>query len=149
MKINRYEAAGGVVAHGGKVLVLRRPSRKEVRLPKGHVMDGEEPLAAALREIGEESGYVLLIPVANLGTRTIEFDRADEHVIRTEHFYAFSPSGQKADSCGQWEAQYEPLWLDWDAAIETLTYENEKNWVKLARKALPSPQGTQAEQTRR
>ena len=148
MKNNRYEAAGGVVVHAGKVLVLRRPSRNEVRLPKGHMMDGEEPVAAALREIGEESGYVLLLPRADLGTRTIEFDRASEHVIRTEHFYAFTPAGQEAENCGQWEAQYEPIWLDWDAAIDALTYQNEKDWVKLAREALAGPQGAQREKDR-
>ncbi|RLC79563.1 MAG: hypothetical protein DRI81_05205, partial [Chloroflexi bacterium] len=32
-----YAAAGGVVARGDRVLVLRRHSRDEIRLPKGHV----------------------------------------------------------------------------------------------------------------
>ena len=55
--IVRYTAAGGVVVCDGRVLVLRRSSRGEVRLPKGHVEPGEVPQETALRETGEESGY--------------------------------------------------------------------------------------------
>jgi len=72
----RYIAAGGVVVHDGRVLVLRRlsppsvpPTGGEVRLPKGHVEPGESVQAAALRETREESGYVNLVLQADLGTR--------------------------------------------------------------------------------
>ena len=52
-----YAAGGGVVVHDGRVLVLRRYSRDEIRLPKGHVDPGETVQEAALREVREESGY--------------------------------------------------------------------------------------------
>jgi ADP-ribose pyrophosphatase YjhB (NUDIX family) len=38
-------------------MLLIRPSRDEVRLPKGHVEAGETLRAAALREVAEETGY--------------------------------------------------------------------------------------------
>ena len=52
----RYTAAGGVVVRGEDVLVLRRPGRDEIRLPKGHVEPGEGLAEAALRETREETG---------------------------------------------------------------------------------------------
>ena len=56
-RTERYLAAGGVVVHDNQVLVLRRPHRAEVRLPKGHVEPGEDAAEAAIRETQEESGY--------------------------------------------------------------------------------------------
>jgi 8-oxo-dGTP pyrophosphatase MutT (NUDIX family) len=54
--INRYNAAGGVVVWNDKVLILYRRLRNDFRLPKGHIEPAETPVAAALREIGEEAG---------------------------------------------------------------------------------------------
>lgn len=49
------EAAGGVLLERGAVLlVLDRLGRWS--LPKGHVEPGESPEAAAVREVGEETG---------------------------------------------------------------------------------------------
>ena len=47
----------GHVGQHGRVLVLLRPSRKEVRLPKGHVEGFETVEEGALRETIEETGY--------------------------------------------------------------------------------------------
>ncbi|MCK4316482.1 MAG: NUDIX domain-containing protein, partial [Anaerolineae bacterium] len=69
----RYIAAGGVVVHDGRVLVLRRLNQGEVRLPKGHVEPGESVQEAALRETREESGYAVVFK-ADLGTQVVEFD---------------------------------------------------------------------------
>lgn len=45
-EVVRYVAAGGVVVGAGRVLVLERPGRNELRLPKGHVEHGESAEAA-------------------------------------------------------------------------------------------------------
>jgi len=59
--------AGGVVINrqGSVLLVNQRGTTWS--LPKGHVSPGEEPLAAAIREIGEETGITALEFQGSLG----------------------------------------------------------------------------------
>lgn len=65
MKVTR--SAGGVVLnHRGQVLVVNQRGRSW-SLPKGHIEEGEEPLAAAQREIYEESGVQDLQLIRFLG----------------------------------------------------------------------------------
>jgi len=130
----RYTAAGGVVVHGGRVLVLRRPGQGEVRLSKGHVEPGEEVQAAALRETREESGYAELVLKADLGTQVVEFDHRGRHVVRTERYFLMALADHLASPIGG-EEQFEPVWLTWDEALAALTFEAEREWVRRARKA--------------
>ena len=83
----RYAAAGGMVIDDGRMLVLDRPSRGEVRLPKGHMEAGEDAAETALRETMEESGYADLGIVADLGSQVVEFEFEGDHVVRTEHYF--------------------------------------------------------------
>jgi len=137
----QYTAAGGVVVHDGRVLVLCRSGRSEVRLPKGHVEPGESVQAAALREAREESGYANLVLSAGLGTQVVEFDSGGRHVVRTEHYFLMALSGgMPAFVAG--EEQFEPVWLTWDEALAALTFETEREWVRRARESvahLPLP----------
>jgi len=50
-------AAGGVVMRDGKVLLVHRTRHNDWSLPKGKLDPGETPLAAAVREVREETGY--------------------------------------------------------------------------------------------
>jgi 8-oxo-dGTP pyrophosphatase MutT (NUDIX family)/phosphohistidine phosphatase SixA len=57
---SRIHAAGGVVWRGSHravdVAVVHRPRYDDWSLPKGKLTDDESPLAAAVREVGEEMG---------------------------------------------------------------------------------------------
>ena len=128
----RYTAAGGVVVDDDRVLVLRRPSRSEMRLPKGHVDLGETAQGAALREVSEESGYVNLVLKADLGTQVVEFDYEGRHVVRTERYFLMALAGG-AGLPVNGEKQFEPVWLPWDEALAALTFELEREWVRRAR----------------
>jgi len=139
MRAVRYSAAGGVVVDGGRVLVLHRPSRGEVRLPKGHIELGESPQSAALREVSEESGYADLEIVADLGTQRVEFDYRDAHVVRDEHYFLMRttqgrPHGPQAVQQSG-ERQFIPNWMSWDQALAQLTFAAEREWVRRAREA--------------
>ncbi len=125
----RYDAAGGVIVHGERVLVLNRPERGEVRLPKGHVEQGESPAAAALREVEEESGYSDLAIHNDLGVQVVPFEYNGRYVVRTERYFRM---GLNAPTRRSGEGQFEPLWLTWEEAIAALTFAPEKEWVRRA-----------------
>lgn len=132
MEIVRYTAAGGVVAHNGKVLLLNRPARNEIRLPKGHVEAGETLAEAALREVSEESGYIDLEIVADLGQQTVEFDVEERHVVRDEHYFLMRLAGERQIKRDPHEDQFIPFWLAWDEAAARLTYPAEQEWLRRA-----------------
>jgi 8-oxo-dGTP pyrophosphatase MutT (NUDIX family) len=108
-----YVAAGGVVFDGGgRVLVLDRPSRDEVRLPKGHVERDETPLEAAVRETGEEAGYDDLALLCDLGQMTVEFDYEGQHITRDERYFAFRlASDRQAERRPKDAKQFDVTWL--------------------------------------
>ena len=65
--MKKTTSAGGVVLNrAGKVLVVNQRG-SSWSLPKGHLERGEEPLAAAMREIHEESGIGKLEYIRDLG----------------------------------------------------------------------------------
>lgn len=134
MKTVRYSAAGGVLADGERVCVLLRPSRGEVRLPKGHIERGEDPAEAAVREVIEETGYAQVILVADLGEQTVEFDTVGAfgtrvHVVRDERYFLLRLTGNGRGR-GEWE--FHPEWMSVDEALERLTFEPEREWMRRA-----------------
>ena len=135
MRAIRYQAAGGVVVDGTKILILRRPSRDEVRLPKGHVKKGESRAEAALREVTEESGYADLEIVADLGHQVVEFDYQGAHVVRDETYYRMRLQSDRQVEREEQEFQFIPDWMNWDEALSALTYPTEHEWAQRARAA--------------
>jgi 8-oxo-dGTP pyrophosphatase MutT (NUDIX family) len=137
MRAIRYPSAGGVVVDGGRVLVLRRPSRDEVRLPKGHVKKNESPQQAALREVTEESGYADLEVLEDLGRQAVEFEYQGTHVVRDEYYFRMRLRSSRQVEREEQELQFIPDWVDWDGALSELTYEPEREWVRRARALAP------------
>ena len=81
------EAAGGAVLNDrGELLMISLRERWD--LPKGHIEVGEEPSVAALREVGEETGIVAELVVA-------------EPLFETWHAY---------DTYGRWELKRTRWW---------------------------------------
>ena len=134
-----YEAAGGVLVDrtGTQVLLLIRPSRDEVRLPKGHIEMDETLEDAALREVREETGYADIVIVKELGDQLVAFQYNGRQVQRTEYFYLMRAQSRqshprpKAD-----ENQFFATWVNWDQAIEVITFEAEREWLRRARSAM-------------
>src|SRR5512136_1995574 len=135
MELMAYRAAGGVVIHDGKLLVLERPTRGEVRLPKGHVEPGESSREAALREVREEAGYADVEIVGDLGAVMNRFSIPDKNreVKREEIFYMMrlasdAPFARDDHDAGQFLA----VWVPFDQAAARLTYESEKEFARRA-----------------
>lgn len=133
MKSKYYRAAGGVVIDNGKMLLLDRPGRGEVRLPKGHIDPGEFAEETALRETTEESGYADLAIVGDLGQREVEFDYDGKHIVRSEHYFLMQLRSDKTlPRTAKDEEQFKVLWTPIDEAEEALTYAAEKDVVRRA-----------------
>lgn len=133
MRTRAYKAAGGVVVYQNQVLVLNRPDRKEIRLPKGHIEKGESSQEAALREVMEESGYPNLIILEDLGSQRVEFDYQGEHVARTEYYFLMTLSIDPLQVKAIPEKQFVPVWLPWKTALEAVSYEAEREWLRRAK----------------
>ncbi len=139
-----YRAAGGVVVQQALlpdldptqayVLLLDRPARAEIRLPKGHVDDeDEDDAAAALRETSEESGYADLAILADLGEEVVEYDYKDRHVVRHEHYFLMRLQSLRQIQRSEVDAeQFLPLWVPLSQAESQLTYIAEQEWMARA-----------------
>jgi 8-oxo-dGTP pyrophosphatase MutT (NUDIX family) len=136
MSVNRFHAAGGVVTDGERVLVLRSARYADLRLPKGHIEAGEDPMQAALREVREESGYTDLDVIADLGTQVAEFDCAAGHTIRHEHYFLMHLRSKRQIARPEDDDKFSPEWLSWAAAIEGLVFDEERRWLVAAQVAL-------------
>ena len=133
-QIQRYQTAGGVVIDQQQMLLLDRPARQEVRLPKGHIDPGETPAITALGETRKESGYVDLTILADLGSQIVTFNHAGQHYIRTEFYFLMTLQSQtQVERPLQDAMQFQAVWLPFEEAIAALTFEAEKN---MARKAI-------------
>jgi len=130
-----YFAAGGVVsdAAGENVLLLIRPSRDEVRLPKGHIEAGEAPEDAALRAVSEESGYGALEILDDLGEQFVAFPVGKHAGRRTEHYYLMRlRTPREVERPQEDERQFFPIWVSWEEALTHLTFEAEQEWIRRA-----------------
>lgn len=141
LPVRTYASAGAVIVEpsGNHVLVLLRPSRlgpsgkAEVRLPKGHIQPGETRRQAALREVREETGLRDLVIQTDLGHQLVEFEWRGRHCIRDESCFLVTSSQDVQPA--RPEKQFERLWLTWEEALERITFEAERAWVRRARAA--------------
>jgi len=119
--------------HRDNVLVLDRPSRNEVRLPKGHIEDGESADVAALRETAEEAGYDDLEIVEDLGAQVVEFDYKGHHYIRNEHYFLMQLRSDRQCKRGPKDAaQFSVRWAPIASVLEELTFPAEQDAVRRA-----------------
>ena len=138
METTYYQAAGGVVIHDDKMLLLDRPKRGEVRLPKGHVESDESPRETALREVREEAGYSALDIVADLGMVTNHFVTRDNDraVTRDEIYFLMRLRSDERFHRDDHDAgQFHVMWVPLDEAPDRLTYESEKEFARRAIRA--------------
>ncbi len=137
----KYRAAGGVVIreNGRMMLLLEVAGRKELRLPKGHIEDGETVAQAAVREVQEETGYADVEIIAELGSLTHTFYnfRKDANVTRTESYYLMQLNSEQPYDGPQYEHErFRRRWVRTDDAERLLTYESEREFARRARHAL-------------
>jgi 8-oxo-dGTP pyrophosphatase MutT (NUDIX family) len=136
----RYLAAGGVVTRdqGAWVLLLERPGRRELRLPKGHIEHSETREQAAVREVQEETGYAEVTILADLGSYTHTFYDClrDREVTRTESYFLMRLDSEQAYSGPQYAHEgFQCKWVKREDAEHLTTYESEREFIRRAQRA--------------
>lgn len=146
-EIRRYRTGGGVVldARGALLLLERHVPREEglrheIRLPKGHIDEGETAEEAGRREVCEESGYCALEILADLGTSEVRYQFRGARYEREERYFLMRLQREERQPPqvheGSEESLFEVRWASgFDEAEQLLTYEPEREVVRRARAA--------------
>ena len=131
-KTRQETSAGGVIvrceADGARILLIH-DRHGNWGFPKGHVERGEDPGAAARREIAEEAGLSDLVQHAPLGTIDWFFRFRGRLIHKYCHFFLFEsrggtpvPQADEGIQCCDW--------LPADAALERLTHDNARRVLR-------------------
>ncbi len=137
--IKHVRSSGGVVfrkREGSFEVALIATKNKTVwTLPKGLIDKGEGPEAAALREIGEETGLKGRVMDA-LGERSYWFYLKDENVKfrKTVSYFLFECVGGNIEDFG-WEVD-DARWFPVEEAIEKVSYRSDREILGKAREKL-------------
>ena len=101
---------------------------KVLGLPKGHLDGDETEVEAAVREVREEAG-VEAEPIEKLGEINYTYERRGRPIDKRVAFYLLEyRSGELAHDHEIEQVQWMPL----EQALESLTYEGERDMVQRA-----------------
>lgn len=120
----KTRSAGGVVLNGGGRVLVVNQHGTSWSLPKGHVEEGEDALAAATREIYEEAGIRDLTLIRQLGSyRRFRLGRdggEDESELKTIVMFLFETSETELSPVDV--ENPEARWVDVEEVARLLTH---------------------------
>lgn len=122
----RILAAGGLVwrdAARAEILIVHRHRYDDWTLPKGKVDDGETVVAAALREVQEETGHPVRLD-SWAGETLYDVDGRPKSVLFWNMTAAPAPTGPVDP-----DEVTEAVWLAPDEALARLSYADERELV--------------------
>jgi 8-oxo-dGTP pyrophosphatase MutT (NUDIX family) len=126
--ILEFSAGGLVVDENGRVLLIRARDlrgRPVWTLPKGTLAPGETSMAAALREVQEETGYRCEL-VRELEPITYWFQRGGRRIKKTVRWFLMRP----IEKVGEHDHEVdEVLWADRADALSRLRYDSDRKLV--------------------
>ena len=131
-------AAGLVVLRKGRVLLVHRPRYDDWAFPKGKLDRGESALAAAVREVEEETGLRTRARIP-LASHRYPLSRTRDKVV---HYWTGQVASDHDTSGYEPNAEIDQVaWLPVQAAVKRLTYEHDR---ALLAEALEVRSGTAA-----
>ena len=119
---NIVRAAGAVLVDGERVALVHRPRYDDWTLPKGKNEPGEDDIAAALREVQEETGFHGRIE-RDLGVVRYTVEKHGVVMPKLVRYYVM------AVGAGAFEPNHEVDELRWvtrEQAAQLLTYERDR-----------------------
>jgi 8-oxo-dGTP pyrophosphatase MutT (NUDIX family) len=127
-------SAGGVVyrMHDGQPLyLLIRDSYKNWGFPKGHIEKGEQPAAAAVREVGEETGLGDVEVRGDIDVIDWYFRFRGRLIHKVCHFFLMETSATR--TCPQRaEGISACKWVPFDEAVSRISYGNAREILRRA-----------------
>ena len=136
-------SAGGVVFRmdaGQPLFLLIRDSYKNWGFPKGHIEAGEQPEAAAIREVHEETGLADLAIRGQIDTIDWFFRFRGQLIHKVCHFYLME-SADAPTSPQRAEGITACRWTRFEEAQSLISYANARELLRRAQDmlaALPS-----------
>ncbi len=132
--MKKTESAGGVVLNSkGQILVVSQRGLSW-SLPKGHIEPGEDTLAAARREIYEESGLkdlALIKPLGSYERSRIGLRATGDHdhsEMKTLTFFLFRANGESLQPIDP--DNPEARWVDVEQVAGMLTHPKDQEFVR-------------------
>ena len=119
---NIVRAAGAVLVDGERVALVHRPRYDDWTLPKGKNEPGEDDIAAALREVWEETGFHGRIE-RDLGVVRYTVEKHGAVLPKVVRYYVMHVGA------GAFEPNHEVDELRWvtrEQAAQLLTYERDR-----------------------
>jgi 8-oxo-dGTP pyrophosphatase MutT (NUDIX family) len=132
--IREETSAGGVVFRlekGTPRFLLIRDGYKNWGFPKGHLEEGEEPDAAAVREVGEETGLRDLVLVGPIDTIDWSFRFRGDAIHKVCHFFLMEASRART-SPQRAEGITACRWTTYEEASRLLSYRNAREVLRQA-----------------
>ena len=127
-------SAGGVVFRidaGQPLFLLIRDSYKNWGFPKGHIETGEQPEAAALREVREEAGLDDLAVRGSIDTIDWFFRFRGQLIHKSCHFYLME--SVESSTCPQRnEGITACRWIAFEEAEALISYANAREVLRRA-----------------
>ena len=127
-------SAGGIVFRledGQPRFLLIRDSYKNWGFPKGHLESGERPEAAAIREVGEETGLKDLVIRGPVDTIEWHFRFRGDPIHKVCHFFLME-TPRSHTSPQRAEGITACRWSTFDEAERMLSYRNAREVLRRA-----------------
>jgi 8-oxo-dGTP pyrophosphatase MutT (NUDIX family) len=138
LRVAHHRSAGGLVVAGERILLISTQNGKRWQLPKGHIEDGETPEEAAVREVREETGVSSRVLAPLSGIEYWFVDKEHQRVHKKVDYYLLAYVGGDAADFDANEVSGAG-WFSWDEGLARLSFENERQVVREARRAAAAP----------
>src|SRR6185437_752528 len=132
--VRQETSAGGIVfrIHKGQPrFLLIRDSYRNWGFPKGHLETGEQPDAAAVREVAEETGLRDLVIRGPIDTIDWVFRFRGDQIHKVCHFFLME-TAESRTSPQRAEGITACRWTAYDEAERLLSYQNARDVLRRA-----------------